>query len=207
MLKNRHQKQTKNLVTLLGIVLCLVCLAWDESQARVAVSRPQSSKRKITEQPWHMHALRVVKVKFGDKEVNPNEEFENGDEWFKGFTVILRNVTTKDIKYFDFMLDFPETEATGLLLTSGSLPYGRYPKIWEHGDKILLKPGEEAEIKISDIRYAALIKSIETHSQPIKNLTTLDILIGQVRFSDGTIWYAGEMMRIDPNTGNWVPIR
>jgi len=194
----------------LANVSVLILLLWfgsillNSQSSSFNVANAQTNRKTITNTPWPNMPVEFVKVTVAGTEVKLGEAFENGDEWFKGFTLTIKNTSMKEIKYFDLYLDFPETKASGPLVLSNLIRYGRYEGLWESGNDVSLKPGDETEIKISDTLHSAIKYHVEKRC-PVKSLTNMNILLQTVMFEDDTMWYGGSLLhRESPGSKRFV---
>src|SRR5437868_3431042 len=122
MLKDRYEKLIGNTIILLVLFLSLFAITWSDTSFVVRGVLAQTERKKtITEEEWHNPPIRFIKIRVAEREVRLNEEFENGDDWFKGLTLTIKNVSSKDIKYVDFLLSFPESEPYGFMMSSGNI--------------------------------------------------------------------------------------
>jgi hypothetical protein len=152
--------------------------------------------------------LEIVKIKLPGKELKLNERFEaEGDDWFKGLAMTVKNVSEKDIQHFYFLLVFPETGLTGPTALSTPIRFGQPPSSGrDTTSTVLLKPGEETELRFADDHHAATKKTIQK-SHTVRELTIAEFNLQGVDFSDHTMWYSGEIYMLNPNgSGEWIRI-
>lgn len=201
------RKLVTNFTTLILLSVCLFI-----------ASRPQKvwgnwrqAQKSITHTPRRDQPLRIEKVKLAGlefelkAEAKSKEDFEGGDDWMRGMTVTFKNTSDKNIVYALLFIHLPETAATGQAMAQ-PISYGRYPKSSEDlkpGDG--LKPGEEAEITLTDDEYNSLQALLKTG--PLSKVSSLELKLDSVIFDDDLLWFGGIMMRRDPNNPRqWLTI-
>jgi hypothetical protein len=169
----------------------------------------QSRKKTITHSQWRNQPVKCVKVKAAGQSFNFNatintlhatfehyEAFDGDDDWLKGLVVHLKNRSEKNIIYINLHLSFPETDVGGPRMAH-PLEFGRYPKKPNVGsnDKVL-KPGEEAEIALTDQEYADLTHFLK--SRNFHQVNDLRILLQEVIFEDDTMSLGDGIFKRDP---------
>jgi hypothetical protein len=161
--------------------------------------QPNQSKKKIEllHESFRHKPIELVEIR--DKTGKPltlSKAFKADDEWPKGLEFKVKNVFTKDIICIMIYLDFPETTATGNMMAF-PVYFGKIPLTSEVEDVPVLKPGEEATIKVDEQTYSQLKRFLETR-HPVASLTRLGINLHSVYFSDHTGWLAGDYLVQDP---------
>ena len=173
-----------------------------------ARSTAQQSQERLLEKYIHRKEpvrIKAIKRKRGD--ANVGKKFLDDDDWLKGLSFNLENISGKNITYIQLELEFPRSDDVPPLvfpiiygqgpLSDGSLPASTSAPI---------KPGEEVVLSLSDQVYAALQQVLEgqKYSKSIKHVI-LDIRA--VLFDDGLMWRAGRLMRRDPaDPTRWISV-
>jgi hypothetical protein len=137
--------------------------------------------------------IKLVKTKRGA--VKLGEKFSDGDDWFKGLRLTIQNLSAKPIAYLSVELLFlrPEEE-TGLPL-GHTIEYGRHsPRyIGRESEVVVSKeyrpipPGGLVDITISDQDYDIITSSL-AQAGFVAGVKTLDVILGEVIFDDGSSW-------------------
>src|SRR5262249_20436115 len=151
--KRELRKIAANFVTLILLVICLVFISGSHSIGSNLFAR-QSPQKTISYIPRRDQPIRLSKVQVTGRSLAlkansaSKEDFEAGDDWMKGLVLTLKNTTDKNIVYTSVYLQFPETEATGPII-SLPLQYGHLPEkpgAWD--PNTVLRPGEEVELVV-----------------------------------------------------------
>ena len=183
--------------------LCLAVLA-----LKVAItSRPlrvgaalQQDQRKSLEEAFSSNPIvRVTKLKIGPNIRQFKEEFDESDDWLKGFFLEIESMATKPINYLEVKLNFPETKSSGPMM-SYPIAIGINPdsKASAPAKKPLqLMPGEKLDITLDD-DYDRLERFIRTRHS-MNQIHKAQVEVGFIVFDDGTAWIVGDYFRRDPN--------
>ena len=204
------------------IIACVVLVQnWDNMNL-VPLARAQDisvNKPKFVEiQPdIPCEAARVVKVTVGTQDVTPGfrrphhgpsgPPFQAGDDWLKDMTFTIRNRSTRTLVELAWAASFPETEATGYVITQ-HFDLGRVPEnaaYTREGNKLIqgsrqsldLHPGQE--IMISLMPYADDIRKLLEQRQPFSTIHTCFISVHAGYFADGMQWVLADYNVPDPS--------
>lgn len=151
--------------------------------------------------------INVVKAKKGV--VQPGRKFRGDDEWFKGLSVNVTNVSGKVITYVDISFTFArpeEGETAKQPAFVESLTYGISPFL----DRETLQasppppppppllPGESIDLSLSDESYSN-IRRILTKLKYPSSIKRITMVIDNIGFDDGTVWTVGHRYRFNPD--------
>lgn len=160
----------------------------------------QPDQRKSVEEAFSSNPqVRVNKLKIGPNGRQFNEEFDESDDWLKRFGLEIESIATKPITYIEVNLNFPETKASGNLM-SFPIAIGINPnsKPGAPAKKaLLLSPGEKLEITLDD-DYDNLERFLQVRHS-MNQIRKAQLEVGFIVFDDGTAWIAGDFFRPDPN--------
>lgn len=145
--------------------------------------------------------VKGVPVAFGRK-------IGGGDEWLKGITVGVKNISTKPIVYFELQIrlfgENSDEEATGKPPFIFPLAYGDY----DYTDSSQLPtpaslyqaiaPGQSVDIALTDEAYDSLIATLSAAAYPL-TLKHAELSVADVIFADGTRWYKSLLLQRDLN--------
>ena len=163
--------------------------------------------RKLVEEAFAFKPqVRISKIKTGEIERQLKEEFEESDDWPKRLSIEIESVATKPIVYIELNLNFPETRATGNLM-SFPIRLGVRPdlNIPRDNKPLRLMPAEKTTILIAD-QYDNLAQFVERRN-PVRSINKIQLEVGFIIFEDGTAW-AGEFLKPDPSKpGRYIPAR
>lgn len=170
-------------------------------------TKESSNSDKIIEQAFTINPqVKVLQIKDGDKTLKFNESFEGDEIWLKNLSFQLENISKKPITVLQININFPETKASGNLM-SYPIVIGRMPvpDLPVKKAPLLLKEKETLEISTKE-DYDRIVKFIERR-QPFSTITKVQFEIGFIVFEDNTSWAAGQFSRQDPNNPRrWIPI-
>src|SRR6266540_3720949 len=105
------------------LIALSVCLFFVSSPRKAAALLWLSRQKTITKYEHRKMPLSFDKVKAAGRalELRPGsesqEDFEGDDDWMKDLAVTFKNTSDKNVVYFRLDLQFPETEATGPMMT------------------------------------------------------------------------------------------
>lgn len=142
-------------------------------------------------------ALEIVDVKVSGNLITIGKPFAAGEDWLKGLTFRLKNISGRTITGLRISLSLPETHkndtgvGTSLGFGSAALSAGASGA----GKKFL--PDEELELKFDDQQYARTKQLIAEKSGPME-IKTVWVGITLVKFEDGTLWSGGCLPSRDP---------
>jgi hypothetical protein len=174
------------------------------------IAAPQRDKERIVKKKsWRNEPLEISKLKIKGKLADLNKKFVEEDDWLRGFSVEVKNTSSKTITYIELDLEFPALSgSTGERPSLDHLLYGEYPAppgeaTTPHPDQPPLLPGETANLTLTD--YDGLREFLNQTGKPA-SIKQLDIGISTVIFADGMKWEGGQIFHRDPDNPNrWRP--
>lgn len=141
--------------------------------------------------------LKIGTIKRKRGEALLGKTFTDREDWFQGLSLVLKNISGKNIVYIRGGFLFPrqtvmEKQAPPLY---SSFHYGLPPFAPEetspNAQRLVLKPGETITINLSDLDYneiTANLRRLEyTHS-----IKVIKFNLDEIFFDDGTSWAAGK---------------
>ncbi|HYY56348.1 MAG TPA: hypothetical protein VE842_03395 [Pyrinomonadaceae bacterium] len=162
----------------------------------VAVSAVQEQDRVVSKM-WRKPAplkIKIIKTRRG--EFQPDQKFIDGDDWFKGLSIVLENVSSKTMTYVGVGFLLPrDTQVLGKTPPLyHTLSYGHHPKAPEAAllnvPPLALRPGESITIALSDSDYSEITNNWRQleHSRSIKDIR---LHLYEIFFNDNTGWRVG----------------
>jgi hypothetical protein len=134
------------------------------------------------------------RIRLGAKAASFNE----ANDWLKGLVVRFKNVSDKPISSVEFHLSLADPETSANIITF-TLKYGQTPSLGAPDMAEPLKPGETAELALSESWYDQANLSLRrSHNTPLTVVETADLQLSYVYFNDDTAWYSGSLLRRDP---------
>lgn len=140
--------------------------------------------------------VKIVSIIANQKNLRLDESFSSGDEWLHGTQLTLGNDSNKDIVYIEVRLGFPETRASGNEMVF-PLELGNMPGVPAYRDQLLLHPGEQATLTLSDKEYEGL-KAFIGNRHKLSDLHRLQLEVAFIVFADDTAWQSGVLMKRHP---------
>jgi hypothetical protein len=166
----------------------------------IAVSAIQEQDRVVSKM-WRKPAplkLKVIKTRKG--EFKPDQKILDGDDWFKGLSISLENVSGKTITYIGVGFLFPrDPEVFGKTPPLyHRLSYGHHPKAPAGAllniPPLALRPGESITIALSDFDYSEITnnwRQLESN----RSIKDIRLHLYEIFFDDGSGWVVG----------HWIP--
>lgn len=167
----------------------------------------ESNDRLITMIRIPNEPLKITGIKVGGVQVEPDKEFQAKDDWLRGLTLSITNVSDKPICFIDMALYFPRTGNSSGAPARDALMFSCKPA---HSDTSKpLKPGKSMDLVVTDNDYVALEALLERNRYPA-TISRMEIGVYEVEFEgdENTKWVKGQMMRRDPDhPGDWLPVK
>jgi hypothetical protein len=169
----------------------------------------QKQDRVLKKKDWSNEPIAITKVKVKGKPITLGETHSGDDDWFRGLSVDIKNISKKTIVFVDLAITFPPTEGSkGEHAASDHLLYGNYPPLpgesfTLHPDQPSLLPGDEATLLLTD--YEGTREFLNKVGKP-QSIKEIEISILDVIFEDGTKFSGGQIWKRDPNNPTiWIP--
>jgi len=204
MSKKMQQRIAFNLVVLVTLGICLIVFLRTDLRG----AGGQDHQKVIEKARTENEVVQFSEIKVSQKPIEPGKAFDDDDDdWVGKIFLKVKNISNKPILYLAITINFPETRATGAMMSYpialGQQPGSRFP---QPHDPIFLLPGESLEIPVT--QNLAQIKSfVEKGGMPFRNIGKVELEIGFVIFADKTAWSAGGFKRQDPNNPDrYLPI-
>ncbi len=157
----------------------------------------QNEKKTITLARSINPQLKITEIKVREQIQTLNESFEAEADWVKDLSFKLENISDKPIVYLRVNVNFPETRATGNLMSYG-VAFGQRPgsKLKQTSPLILLKKGETLDVFLE--KEKEKIYKFINERQPVESIKKVELEISFIIFEDKTAWSVGTFMRQDP---------
>jgi hypothetical protein len=196
MINETHRRIARKLFTLGILSVCLFVF----SRTDMRGAGGQGTGQKVIEKAFTRSSpvVEVAEIRVSQKAVVPGQAFDGDDDWLSTVFLKAKNVSGKPIVYLAINVNFPETRASGGMMSYpvvfGQMPGSRFPQTH---DPLFMLPHDSLEIPLD--KHYTKIKSFVERRNPIKNIHKLELEIGFVVFADKTAWMAGDFLRQDPN--------
>jgi hypothetical protein len=192
---NETQRRIARKLFVIGMLsICLFVF----SRSNMQGAGGQGGQKVIEKAFSRNDVVEFSEIKVSQNAVEPGKSFDADDEWLNKSFVKVKNISGKPIVYLEVTLDFPETKATGSVMSYrvvfGQRPESRLP---QRHDPMFMLPGDTLEIPLD--KHYTKIKSFVEGRHRITDISKLELGIGFVVFADKTAWTAGNFLRQDPN--------
>lgn len=153
--------------------------------------------------------ITLVKSKIGV--IETDKEIAADDDWLKGLTIRVRNLSDKIVTNVSIELQFrrPPNQAQELDLIA-PLDYGPNPYYSPQKDSTSppapILPEQTQDIFLPDAQYDSLRSLLNERKYPA-DIKAVRIRVRSIAFSDGTVWTSGRIFKRDPNKpDDWIPL-
>jgi hypothetical protein len=206
-----RSREVKNMRRRILVGLGVMLLASVTSLQHVARAIPavQNRQRTITVKDDRRSPLKIRTIQTKGKQVEPDKEIFDSDDWLKQLTVEMRNESSKTVTFVQVELFFPrldpDVKQPG---SSFSLDYGDNPFAFDNAAAMPavrvkpVSPGAHLEITLTDAEFTRLNAFLIDTGFFVTS--KVDIRVNLIGFSDGTAW-SGQMVQRRP-TGGWMPL-
>lgn len=163
----------------------------------------QEKERMLKKESSPNEPVEIKRLKVKGQDVSLEQKFLADDDWLRGFTVKIKNISNQYIMFVEVTVDFvrPEDQADQPPL-SIPLSYGYKPQ--PPGAPALpdkprsIAPNETIELTLSDKRYEMAVGLLK-HLKYSQNVKEAVLEISEVIFDDESMWRGGRLLRRDPN--------
>ena len=181
----------------LGAVL-MVLLAAASGPARAQQVRDRQLQPAFDFTTVHM-PVEIISIKLHGREVQPGEKIQGDDDWLRGLSFTLRNISDKPIAYVDVGLLFPQPKGVVVY----SLNYGvDFPRGERRGDSSppAIQPGEALDLVLTKERYPSF-RRVLALGGAASSFDTAAYYVGRISFEGepDVIWEGGSLKRRDPD--------
>lgn len=159
----------------------------------------QAQERTIGKIPWRNEPIKIRKLKTKGKTIELDKKFFEEEDWLKGLTVIVENISDKPISRIELELSFPRPEGSSETIPTYTVKmiYGRDPSDADAAVQKQVLPGESVDVKLLEVNLPFIKKDLQELGYPEKT-THVQVMVDSVTFSDGTMWAGGETLYPDP---------
>lgn len=165
-----------------------------------AIGFAQGQERVISKLSWRSEPIRIVSLKTKGKTSELGKKFHEEDDWLKGLTATVENITNRAIARIELDLAFPRPEGSSEEIGTYVVPmnYGLDPSDPAFTELKLVLPGDSVEVKLLEVNLPVIKTDLENLNYP-KRITHAQIRVDSVTFVDGTQWAGDVMLYPDPN--------
>jgi hypothetical protein len=169
----------------------------------------QKEERELTKINGKNEPVKVKAIKNKRGKIELNKKFDDETDWFEGLSFSIENTSAKSIKFIEIELRFVESQGKDPLsypLIYGAMPLEPNDASTPADPVAMIRPGEEVEVVLSDVKYSRLKTALQMENYPL-SVKKIQTRIETVLFDDDTMWRVGQMMKRNPNKPNsWIPL-
>jgi hypothetical protein len=187
------------LITLIGFsIIFAVWLANSSAQS-------QQPDRIVVRKPWPVEPVRVVAVKTKNKEnIEIGKAFDEDDDWLDEFTITVANNYDKTVTAMTIHMVFRREQGDTRPPMAMDLHFGPSPiaREYMHRDpNKVVKAGKTAKLRLSSQNYKILKRDFEQTGYR-SSIKTVELVITEVGFEDGSVFDSGSFYLQDPANPN-----
>lgn len=188
------------------------CVAGLGIEKLITIVQAQDDRKTITLTPALNPQFKFTDSKVGEQAIGlietthpkhkwlkiPKGEVFNAEpDWIKNLSFKIESISKKPITLVQVNVDFPETRATGPMM-SYAFSFGELPDRKITGSKpILIMPGEILEVSLN--KEMEKIKKFMSGREPVEAIQKIELEIRHIGFEDNTVWNMGEFYQRDPD--------
>jgi hypothetical protein len=154
----------------------------------------QQQTRTLKSRVWDREPVKIVAVTSKSGWAIPlGKGHLADDDWLRGLTIGIKNMTKKDILFVELELHFLRPEGSSdETITAFPIVFGTPPGlIAQTPSPILLPPNENWHVSLSDQEYAKIGELLANTGYP-KSIKEVEIITREVVFADKTKWSEGQ---------------
>ncbi|MCA1601035.1 MAG: hypothetical protein LC776_05130 [Acidobacteria bacterium] len=153
--------------------------------------------------------VEILSVKLNGRDIQPGEKLRAGEDWLRGLSFTLKNVSDKPIAFVRITLQFsyPEDSARPGRIVGYFLSYGlditsERPSHWKNAPGAI-QPGKAVNLVLSNEKYPVFL-NILAQGGMTPDVSTAKYYVASVAFENepDIVWRGGNLMRRDPNDPN-----
>lgn len=175
---------------LTGVIIFMQVIAFAQGQERI-----------IDKMSWRTEPIKILKLKTKGKAIELGKKFSEEDDWLKGLTVIVENISTKAIARIELDLTFPRQDGSTSPETAiyiVPMIYGQDPADVPASEVLkLILPGETVEVRLLEVNLPLIKEDLKKLGYPARTTHT-QVRVNSVTFVDGSEWAGDEMFYPDP---------
>jgi hypothetical protein len=142
--------------------------------------------------------VEIVSIKLNGREVNPGEKIKGDDDWLRGLSFTVKNISEKPIAYVAISLRFEQPKRiVGFTLSYGVYYPGGEPR--SGTSPLPLQPNQTVDLTLTKERYPNFLQILRLGEMP-RSFDVVPYLLERVSFEDdpNIIWEGGYLKRRNP---------
>lgn len=157
---------------------------------------PAQDEERVVEKLSHNNApLKIRTMKRKNGEIALGKKFTDKEDWFRGLSFVIENVSGKNIVYVRGGFLFPRQ-----VVVKGQAPplyhsfhFGLPPFVPEEASsaqQLILKPGETITFTLPESEYSEITANLK-RLEYAHSINVIKFNLEEIFFDDGTSWAAG----------------
>ena len=140
-----------------------------------------------------------LSIKLNGREIQPGEKIQGGDDWLRGLSFTLKNISGKPIAYVAVALQFPRPQGFVAYILSYGVDLSRRERR-RATSAPAIQPGETVDLVLNDEKYPGFLRILDL-GEATRSFDTAPYYIERVSFEGepDLIWSGGMLKRRDPN--------
>jgi hypothetical protein len=173
----------------------------------------QDGERVVDKQAFANEPVKIRAIKTrrngAVKEITAGKKFNDTDDWLKGLTVNVENISGKNINFVSVLIvharDKTDEASSGApfgdFISYGVSPFKRSSA---PAQVQVIPPGGSVELTLSERAYDENNIALK-NLKYTKGVKRIELSVEEVGFEDGTAWSKGQFWRPDPSKpGQWL---
>lgn len=142
--------------------------------------------------------VEVVSVKLKGEEVRPGEKIQGDDDWLRGLSFTLRNVSDKPLAYVAVALQFPRPQGYVAYVLSYGVDFSRGEPRRESSPPAI-EPGRTVTLVLTADKYPGFLRVLE-RGEAARSFDVAPYYVDRVCFEGepDILWAGGMLKRRDP---------
>ena len=142
--------------------------------------------------------VEFVAIKLNGEEVRPGEKILGDDDWLRGLSFTLKNISDKPIAYVEVGLQFPRPQGYVAYLLSYGVDLSRGEPRRESSPPAI-PPGGTVDLVLTKEKYPGFLRLLE-RGEAARSFDTAPYYVERICFEGepDIIWAAGRLKRRDP---------
>lgn len=143
--------------------------------------------------------VEILSIKLNGKDIQPGEKIKGDDDWLRGLSFRLKNISDKPIAYVDLGLRFPHPKGFVVYSLNYGVDYSRgEPR--RASSPPAIQPGEILDLVLTKEKYLIFLR-ILAQAGASSSFDTAPYYIERICFENepDVIWEGGALKLRDPN--------
>lgn len=139
--------------------------------------------------------VEITAIRLSGKNVVPGEKIKGDDDWLKGLSFTVKNVSDRPVAYVAVGLRFTQPKRITVFILSYGPDYPRGEPRSGYSP-LPIQPGQTVDLTLTKERYPNFLEILSIGEVP-RSFDVAPYLVEQVSFEDdpGIVWEGGYLMR------------